>query len=43
MVVNDAPAAMPFNATDVSFVSSRVGNFQHSPHWQVLLDQLWAQ
>ena len=42
-IVDAAPAVMVFNPTDVAFVSKRVGNFQHHPEWQVLLDQLWVQ
>ena len=42
-VTDAAPAVMAFNPSDVAFVSKRVGNFQHHPEWQVLLDQLWVQ
>jgi peptide/nickel transport system substrate-binding protein len=42
-VVDAAPAVMVLNPTDVTFVSKRVGNFQHHPQWQILLDQLWVK
>ncbi len=42
-IVDAAPAVMAFNPTDVTFVSARVGNFEHSPQYQVILDQLWVQ
>jgi peptide/nickel transport system substrate-binding protein len=42
-VVKAAPAVMAFNPTDVTFVSQRVGNYQHNPVYQVMLDQLWVQ
>ncbi|MFI5254261.1 MAG: ABC transporter substrate-binding protein [Candidatus Limnocylindrales bacterium] len=42
-IVDAAPAVMVFNPTDVVFLSRRVGNYQHHPEWEVLLDQLWVQ
>ncbi len=42
-IVDGAPAVMAFNPTDVTFVSQRVGNFEHHPLYQILLDQLWVQ
>ncbi len=42
-IVDGAPAVMAFNPTDVTFVSRRVGNFEHHPLYQILLDQLWVQ
>jgi peptide/nickel transport system substrate-binding protein len=41
-IVDAAPAVMAFNPTDVEFVSGRVGNYQHHPEFQILLDQLWV-
>jgi len=42
--VTDSNVVDPlFNPTDVAFVSARVGNVQHHPIWQVLLDQMWVQ
>ena len=41
-IVDAAPAVMAFNPTDVTFVSQRVGNFQHHPQLLVILDQLWV-
>jgi hypothetical protein len=28
---------------DVNFLSKRVGNYQHSPHMGMLIDQLWVR
>jgi YVTN family beta-propeller protein len=42
-IVDAAPAVMAFNPTDVTFVSQRVGNYQHHPQYLVVLDQLWVQ
>jgi peptide/nickel transport system substrate-binding protein len=42
-IVDAAPAVMAFNPTDVTFVSQRVGNFEHHPLYEILLDQLWVQ
>ena len=42
-IVDESPAIAVFNPTDVEFVSSRVGGFQHHPVLQVILDQLWVQ
>jgi peptide/nickel transport system substrate-binding protein len=42
-IVNAAPAVMAFNPTDVTFVSKRVGDYEHNPIYQVMFDQLWVQ
>ena len=42
-IVDAAPAVMAFNPTDVTFLSARVGNYEHSPQYQLILDQLWVQ
>src|SRR4029077_19279165 len=42
-IVRATPAVAAFNPTDVTFVSKRVGNYQHNPQYQILLDQLWVQ
>ena len=42
-VVDQAPAVFAFNPWDVNVFSARVGNFQHQPVLDVLLDQLWVQ
>jgi peptide/nickel transport system substrate-binding protein len=42
-VVDAAPAVMAFNPTDVTFLSQRVGNYEHHPQYQIMLDQLWVQ
>jgi len=31
------------NRKQVDFVSRRVGNYQYSPQWGMLLDQLWVR
>ena len=41
-VTDDAPLAAILNPTDVTFVSDRVGNFQHHLIWGSLLDQMWV-
>jgi peptide/nickel transport system substrate-binding protein len=42
-VVDQAPYLWLFNREDVSFVSERVGNYQHTFQWGVLLNQLWVR
>ncbi|MGH2407458.1 MAG: ABC transporter substrate-binding protein [Candidatus Limnocylindrales bacterium] len=42
-IVDAAPAVFPFYPTQITFVSSRVGNIQLHPFWQILLDQMWVQ
>ncbi|HEY6058602.1 MAG TPA: ABC transporter substrate-binding protein [Candidatus Limnocylindrales bacterium] len=42
-IVDGAPAVMAFNPTDVTFLSQRVGNFEHHPAYQIMLDQLWVR
>ena len=42
-VVDQAPAVFAFNAWDTNFFSKRVGNYQHQPMLDILLDQLWVQ
>ena len=42
-IVDQAPAVFAFNPWDVNFFSKRVGNYQHQPMLDVLLDQLWVQ
>ncbi len=42
-VTNAVPMTAILNPTDVAFVSSRVGNFQHHLLWQYLLDQMWVK
>jgi len=42
-VVDAAPAVSAFNPTDVTFLSKRVGDYQHQPVYQLLIDQLWVQ
>ena len=39
----DAPWLSLFTQGGVDFVSKRVGNYQHNPVYQILLDQLWVK
>jgi hypothetical protein len=38
----DAPLLSLFTQGGVDFVSRRLGNYQHNPVYQILLDQLWV-
>jgi peptide/nickel transport system substrate-binding protein len=42
-ILAKAPIIPAFNRTYVSLVSARVGNYQYSPQWGVLLSQLWVK
>jgi peptide/nickel transport system substrate-binding protein len=42
-VLAQAPAVPTYVPSDVTFVSKRVGNYQHNPQAGVLLDQLWIK
>jgi peptide/nickel transport system substrate-binding protein len=42
-VVDQAPYLWLVNPQDASFVSERVGNYQQSFQWGVLLNQLWVR
>jgi YVTN family beta-propeller protein len=42
-IVDLAPWVPLFNARWNDFVSKRVGNFQFSPEWTALVDQLWVR
>ena len=42
-VTDAAAVAAILNPVDVTFVSSRVGNFQHHLLWGYLLDQMWVR
>ncbi len=42
-LVVDLGAQVDFiNAAAVDFLSERAGNYQHSPQWGLLIDQLWV-
>ena len=41
--VEAAPWAPLYNPTGVDFVSQRVGNYQNSPQWFLLTDQVWLK
>jgi peptide/nickel transport system substrate-binding protein len=43
IVTNQAPYVPLYNETAVGFVSSRVGNYQASPEYGPLLDQMWVR
>lgn len=42
-IVDQAPYVWLANPIAVEFVSERVGNYQRSPQWGMLLNQLWVQ
>jgi YVTN family beta-propeller protein len=42
-VVDQAPVVPLVNPKQVDFISRRVGNYQYSPQWGALLDQLWVR
>jgi peptide/nickel transport system substrate-binding protein len=42
-IVDRAPVVPLFALKTVDFVSRRVGNYQYTPQWGVLLDQLWVR
>jgi YVTN family beta-propeller protein len=42
--ITDLAADVPLsNERDAYFVSARTGDFQYSPAWQLLIDQLWVR
>jgi ABC-type transport system substrate-binding protein/class 3 adenylate cyclase len=43
MVTDSAPWIAAFNKRDQDFVSARVGNYQRSPQWGMLIGQLWVR
>jgi peptide/nickel transport system substrate-binding protein len=43
MIVDLSPWVSLVNPTGLDFVSARVGNYQYSPQWRILLDQLWVR
>ncbi len=43
IVTDQAPYVPVFNETSAGFVSSRVGNYQESPEYGPLLDQMWVR
>jgi hypothetical protein len=38
-----SPWVFLMNIISLEFVSARVGNYQYSPQWGILLDQLWVR
>ena len=42
-VTDQAPYVPVYNETTANFVSSRVGNYQGSPGYGPLLDQMWVR
>jgi len=43
MIVDLSPWVSLINPIGLDFVSARVGNYQYSPQWGILLDQLWVR
>jgi hypothetical protein len=41
--VNRAPWAPLYNPRDLTVLSTRVGNYQFHPYWNLLIDQLWIR
>ena len=41
--MNEAPWVPLYNPRDVTVLSSRVGNYQFHPYWDLLIDQLWVR
>ena len=42
-IVDQAPYAPEYVPRAIDFVSRRVGNYQFSPQWGILIDQLWIR
>jgi peptide/nickel transport system substrate-binding protein len=42
-IVDQVPDAPEYVPRAIDFVSRRVGNYQYSPQWGVLIDQLWIR
>jgi hypothetical protein len=42
-ITDKAPWVTFANGVFVEAISTRVGNYQHSPQWGTLLDQLWVR
>lgn len=42
-IVDLSPWVFLMNPISLDFISARVGNYQHSPQWGILLDQLWVR
>ncbi len=43
IVTNQAPWVPVYNGESIAFVSARVGNYQESPQYGPLLDQMWVR
>ena len=43
IVTNQAPYVPVFSVSMAGFVSARVGNYQESPEYGPLLDQMWVR
>jgi YVTN family beta-propeller protein len=43
MIVDQSPWVFLINPMGLDFVSARAGNYQYSPQWGILLDQLWVR
>jgi peptide/nickel transport system substrate-binding protein len=42
-IVDQAPYLWLVNSTDIEFVSERLGNYQLSPQWGLLVNQVWVR
>jgi peptide/nickel transport system substrate-binding protein len=42
-LTDQAPWVPLYNPRDLTLLSSRAGNYQYHPYWNVLIDQLWVR
>ena len=43
MIVDQSPWVFLINPMGLDFVSARLADYQYSPQWGILLDQLWVR
>jgi len=41
-IVNQAPWVSLYNSRNLTLLSTRPGNYQYHPYWNLLIDQLWV-
>jgi ABC-type transport system substrate-binding protein len=42
-LTDQAPWVPLYNPRDLTLLSTRVGNYQYHPYWDLLIDQLWVR
>ena len=42
-LADEAPWVSLYNPLDLTVLSTRVGNYQYHPYWDLLIDQLWVR